>query len=292
MEAISQEPSWLDQGEYPFKNRFITLQAGRMHYVDEGEGQPILFIHGTPVWSFLYRRFIKHFLDRYRCIAVDHLGFGLSGKSTNFDGTPEWHAENLAEFMERLDLHNVILVVHDFGGPIGLGAAITHPGRIDRIVLLNSWLWETRSIPAARQADRIIRSFIGRFLYLRMNFSPRVLLKKAFTHRKVLSLSLHRQYLGPFPDAPSRYGLLGLAKALVGSSEWYASQWQRLDALTTKQWLIVWGVQDTFINVEFLERWIHRIPEARVYRLECGHFVQEEKPEECIASINAFINES
>ncbi len=279
----------LDTALYPFSSHYIQLAAGNMHYVDEGAGEVILFVHGTPAWSFLYRRHIAALSKKYRCIAIDHLGFGLSEKPTDFPGTPQAHAHNLSEFIQQLDLQHITWVVHDFGGPIGLACAMQHPERSKRIVLFNTWLWETRSNPAAQKVDKIIRSALGRFLYLNLNFSPRVLLKQGFHDKKNLSKKLHRQYLLPFPRKNTRHSLLNLAKSLTGSSDWYQAQWEQLDAISDKPWLILWGMKDKFLTPDYLEKWTSRLPGAAVHTWDCGHFVQEECPAESIEAIGAFM---
>ena len=285
MNPNTQVPTWLDSSLYPFAHKYIHLSAGKMHYVEEGAGEVILFVHGTPTWSLLYRNMIKSLSTQYRCIAIDHIGFGLSEKVSSFSGKPEDHAQHLSEFIQQLDLKNITLVVHDFGGPIGLGAAIQHPDRIQKIVLMNTWLWATKENSAAQKIDRIVKGWMGKFLYLNMNFSPRVLLKKGFADKKRLAKNVHQHYLRPFPDKLSRYPLLQLAEALVGSSDWYQQQWEQLEVLTDKKWLIVWGMKDPFLNREYLDKWRKRLPHAQVSELDCGHFVQEEKAQELIAEI-------
>lgn len=260
-----------------------------MHFIDEGEGEVLLFVHGTPAWSFLYRHLIRAFSGQYRCIAIDHIGFGLSEKPLDFDGAPQSHARNLGELMDRLDLRDVTLVVHDFGGPIGLGCAIERPERIKQIVAFNTWLWETRSNPAAAKVDRILNSPLGRFLYLRMNFSPKVLLKQAFADKRKLTKTAHRQYILPFPDQSSRRALLQLGQSLVGASDWYQRQWEGLDCLDGKRWLFLWGMQDAFITPVFLEKWKARLPHAEVVEINSGHFVQEENPEASIEAMRRWL---
>lgn len=284
-----QAQAWLDSQLYPFAQQTFQLEAGKMHYVDEGEGETILFVHGTPTWSFLYRDFIKKFSKSHRCIAIDHLGFGLSEKPLDFSGKPEAHARNLAAFIEGMDLKDITLVVHDFGGPIGLGAAVTMPQRIKRVVLFNSWLWETKDNPAVQKVDRILNGFMGRFLYLRMNFSPKVLLKKGFADKKKLEKAVHRHYIRPFPDKDARQSLLRIGQALLGSSDWYQEQWEKLDVLLDKPWLILWGMKDSFITPEYLEKWKERMPNATVEPLDCGHFVQEEGKERAIQLMGDFL---
>jgi haloalkane dehalogenase len=282
-------PEWLDTNFYPFEHHYFDLPEGRMHYVDEGEGDVILFVHGTPTWSFLYRDFIKHLSKTHRCVAVDHLGFGLSDKPADYPGRPQDHAKNLHELIRHLDLGNITLVVHDFGGPIGLGAALEQPDRVNKIVIFNTWLWETASNPAVKKINKIANSMLGRFLYLRLNFSPKILLKKGFTDKSKLSKEVHRHYTKPFPDKDSRQSLLRLAESLYGSSDWYQAQWEKLSVLQNKSWLILWGTQDEFITTDYLKVWADRLPRVQVKTFDCGHFVQEERATKAIESIQSFL---
>lgn len=283
------EPSWLDTQQYPFTNRYIQLDAGKMHYVDEGEGETLVFVHGTPTWSFLYRKYIQELSKNYRCIAIDHIGFGLSEKPVDFDGTPQSHSQNLSAFIEELDLTDITLVVHDFGGPIGLSSAIQNHHRIKQIVMFNTWLWETKNNPQAQKVDKVINSAIGKFMYLWLNVSPKLLIKQGISDKKNLTKAIHAQYIKPFPNRASRLSLWNIGKALVGSSDWYQEQWQNLDVLTDKPWLVLWGKKDAFITTEYLQKWKQRLPKAVVKEYESGHFLQEENPTETIEEIRRFI---
>ena len=289
MITTSNAQEWLDRQLYPFDSHYIQLETGKMHYVDEGQGEVLLFVHGTPTWSFLYRGFIRELSKNYRCIAIDHLGFGLSEKPEQFSFTPEDHSRNLSEFILKMDLKNITLVVHDFGGPIGLSAGIKHAERINKVVMMNTWLWETKNDKDALKVDKIINSWLGRTLYLNFNFSPKVLLKKGFADKKNLSKNVHKHYISPFPNKSSRYPLLAIGEALVGSSDWYEAQWQQLEALANKEWMIIWGMEDQFITPRYLEKWKQRLPKAQVREMKCGHFVQEEKTEEAFAVVRAFL---
>ena len=287
----SIQNNWLDSKLYPFEHRSIQLETGKMHYIDEGKGDTILFVHGTPTWSFLYRNFIKKLSSNYRCIAIDHIGFGLSEKPPSFAGTPQLHAKNLSTFIKKLDLRNITLIVHDFGGPVGLGAGIENAERIKKIVLLNSWLWETKNDEDALKVDRLINGWLGKLLYLNFNFSPKVLLKQGFSDKKKLKKEIHRHYTGPFPNKQSRQSLLRIGESLVGSSDWYQQQWEELDQLITKDWLILWGMKDKFITPGYLDKWKKRIPASTIIEFDCGHFVQEENATEAITAIEKFLIE-
>jgi haloalkane dehalogenase len=291
MSSTVQSQKWVDPSLYPFQNKFIQLSAGEMHYIDEGKGDIILFIHGTPTWSFLYREYVKELSKTNRCIAIDHIGFGLSENPIDFDGTPQSHSNNLTEFIQKLNLTNITIVVHDFGGPIGLSSAIKNHTRIKQIILFNTWLWETKTNPEAQKVDKILQSRMGKFLYLSMNFSPKYLLKKGIHDKKNLTKNVHKQYIYPFPNKESRVPLLNLGKSLFGSSDWYQEQWMRLDVLTPKPWLILWGTKDEFITTTYLQKWKNRLPKATVIEYPCGHFIQEENANETIKRIQLFLKE-
>ncbi len=289
--ATASTPTWLNQVFYPFRPHYIEVDGGKMHYVDEGEGEVILFVHGTPAWSFLYREQIKHLRQNYRCIAVDHIGFGLSDKPADFEGTPQAHVRNLAQLIEKLQLSNITLVVHDFGGPIGLGAALENPEKVRQLVILNTWLWATKHEKEVQKIDGILKSLLGRFLYLSLNFSPKVLMKKSFFNRNMLPKAVHQHYIKVFPNRQARLGLYKIGLSLAGASHWYEAQHNKLHALENKPVLIVWGMKDPFIRPAYLEKWKHIFPQAEVVTTESGHFLQEEVPQEVTAAIEKLMKE-
>ena len=143
----------------------------------------------------------------------------------------------------------------------------------------------------AQKINRLVNSSLGRFMYLNMNISPKLLLKKGFADKKSLSKVVHQHYIQAFPDKDSRISLLNLAKELVGSSDWYQKQWEQLDLLANKKWLILWGTEDAFITRDYLMKWQEKLPNATVRELESGHFVQEEAKEESIQAIRIFIQD-
>jgi len=281
--------SWLNRSLYPFESKFIDLPAGKMHHIDQGTGETIVFVHGTPAWSFLYRAQIKSLSRHFRCVAMDHLGFGMSDKPVDFAGTPQAHSANLELLIEKLGIGRYTLVVHDFGGPIGLSCALRHPHKISRLVILNTWLWETTSKKEARQVDKLLQSWAGKFLYLNLNFSPKVLFRQAFFDKTALTPAIHQHYIDVFPDKNSRHGLLRIGQSLVGSSDWYQEQFQQLPHLQNTPTLIIWGIKDKFIQTDYLERWKKALPHAQVSLLEAGHFLQEEKPNEVTVLIGDFM---
>jgi len=285
-------PAWLDRTAYPFQNRYLDLAAGRMHYVDEGHGSPMLFVHGTPTWSFEFRHLISAFSPGARVIAPDHLGFGLSSRPGDFAYTPEAHAANLIEFADRLDLRDITLVVHDFGGPIGLRLALDRPDRVARIVIINSWMWPFDDYPDMRRKAGIAGGSFGRFLYKYANFSLRVLAPSAYGDKTKLTPAIHRQYLEVFRDRHARVQVLhALAASLLGSRDYYQSLWRRVGELRRKPVLVVWGLKDSAFRPNQLDRWRRALPEATVVTLPAaGHWPHEEEPAAVIKAMGQWVN--
>jgi haloalkane dehalogenase len=284
-------PDWLDRRAYPFTLRTMPLRAGRMHYVDEGQGDPILFVHGTPTWSFEYRHLIRGLCGAHRCVAPDQLGFGLSERPSNFAYTPEAHAGALAEFVDRLQLDRITLVVHDFGGPIGLPLAFAEPSRVRRLVLLNTWMWPFDDDPAMVRRGDLAAGPLGRWLYRHFNASLRLIMPSAYGDRSKLTPEIHRQYLEVFRDKDARVQVLHpLARALNGSRDYYAGLWASVDRLRRLPTLIVWGLEDSAFKPHVLEKWRAALPGADVVTLEAaGHWPHEEDPEAVVRAMERFL---
>jgi pimeloyl-ACP methyl ester carboxylesterase len=136
------------RAEYPFDSRYLQLSTGlQMHYIDQGQGQPFLFVHGNPTWSFLFRKLMAHFSSAMRTVACDHIGCGLSEKPQSFEYRLEQHISHLEELVLHLDLRNIRLMVHDWGGAIGLGVAGRHPERFAQLVINNTAAFRSQRMP-------------------------------------------------------------------------------------------------------------------------------------------------
>ncbi|WP_207430432.1 alpha/beta fold hydrolase [Sabulibacter ruber] len=287
-----ETPAWLNRDEYPFKHNYLPIPNGHLHYIDEGQGEPLLFVHGTPTWSFLWRNQVKELSRNYRCIALDHLGFGLSSKPRDFSYSLEDHSSNLQFLVNHLGLDKVTLVVHDFGGPIGLGWVMKNPEKVARLVVLNSWMWPLTEVKPMMQGSRLFGSGFGKFLYVNLNFSPRFLLPKAFYKKETLTKPIHQQYLGPFQKRKERIGTWHFAKALAGETAFFQGLYHQRDLLLDDPTLIIWGKQDKLIPASFLEKWQETLPLSKVVNLETGHFVQEEAPDTVTNAIQEFVKAS
>ena len=287
-------PGWVDRELYPFGGRWLKLSGGAsLHYLDEGPpgggAGTLVFAHGTPTWSIDWRHLVGAFRGTHRCLAPDHLGFGLSERPWGVQYTPEAHAERFREWMEALDLRDVTLVVHDFGGPIALPMAF-EPNRVARLVVMNSWMWSFVGDKHIERGYRVMGGGIGRWLYRSLNASLRIITPSAYADRKKLTPRLHAQLLAPFTGIDSRERVLWtLAHALLGSSEFYADLWERRGALAEMPALIVWGTKDPAFLHSYLARWREALPRARVVELPVGHWPQEEAPAEVERALRDFL---
>jgi haloalkane dehalogenase len=286
-------PAWLDTEAYPFTHRWATLPGGRrMHYLDEGAGEPIVFVHGTPTWSFEWRHLVRALSATHRCIAPDLLGFGLSDRPRDYAYTPEAHAEAFRQLIDGLGVDGFTLVVHDFGGPIALPLALE--GRARRLVVFNTWMWSLADDARMAMTARVLGSGIGRWMYRRLDLEQRVIVPAAYGDRKKLTPAIHRQYLSVFPDAWSRGAVLWpLARALLGSSAFYDSLWRRRDALRELPALVVWGMKDPVFRPPHLARWKTVLPAATVVELpKAGHWPYEEFPDQVLTAVRDFLGGS
>jgi haloalkane dehalogenase len=282
--------AWVDREAYPFRSRWLDLPAGRLHYVDEGDGEPVVLVHGTPDWSFLWRHVIRALAPRRRCVAMDHLGFGLSDKPAGWSYRPEDHAAHVRALVEHLGLGAPAWVVHDFGASIGLACALERAEPPGAVVVLNGWLWAFDRDRRARRVLRLLTSPPGRLLYLRANLSARVLLPRAFGERARLTAAVHRQYLAPFPTPREREGPWGMARGALASAAWLESLWARRARLAGARALLLWGMRDPACGPAYLERWREALPQAEVVTFpRAGHFPQEEEPSEVARRIAVFL---
>lgn len=269
----------------------VNLRNGRMHYVEAGSGPPILFVHGTPTNSFEFRHLIAALAPTHRCIAPDHLGFGKSDRPASFAYTPEAHAEVLWEFVERLQLDRFTLVVHDFGGPIGLPLALAEAPRVERVVIVNTWAWPLNDDPKMARGAAFIAGAAGRWLYRYANASLRLIMPSAYGDRRKLTKQIHQQYLDVFRDRHARVLVLhALARALLGSRAHYQSLLDRIEGLRRIPVLIVWGMKDSAFQPYQLARWQSLLPHATVARIDgAGHWPHEEEPARVIEAIQRFL---
>jgi haloalkane dehalogenase len=226
---------------YPFRSRWFQSSAGRVHYIDEGDGQPILMCHGNPTWSFLYRHLISELRNRFRCIAVDYPGFGLSERPANYRYTPGEHVTVVGELVAELDLSGMLMMGHDWGGPISLSVACANPGRVSGLVLGNTWFW-----PADRRArtfSKIMSSRPLQHAILNRNLFVERLLPSGISRE--LSPEEFRHYRAVQPTPQDRIGIAELPKQIITAAPFLGALEQDVQhKLADKQVLITFPMRD------------------------------------------------
>ena len=270
---------------FPFESRWLELQSGRVHYVDEGSGSPIVMCHGNPTWSFLYRGIIRRLRDRFRCVAVDYPGFGLSDRPEGYSYTPAEQASVVGQLVDRLDLDGFVLMGQDWGGPIGLSVATERSERVAGLVCMNTWYWP---------ADRFGMKAFARV----MSSGPmqrRILEKNMFVERFVpagtsrdLSEEEMQHYRAVQPNPAARAGVAAFPRQILGAGSWLEDLAGRAPAaLDSKPVSLIWGKRDrAFGSPKVLGRWRADFASAEATELpEANHFIQEDAPGEIAQAV-------
>jgi haloalkane dehalogenase len=283
------------EGTFPFEPRFMSAGEIELHYVDEGpaDAQPLLFVHGNPTWSYLWRRQIAELSSSgHRCVAFDHMGFGRSGKPRSLAAySLQRHVDNALALIDALDLSEVTLVAHDWGGPIGLGALLERGDRLRRIVLMNTWAWELPSF-----LPPFLREFrtegLGEILALGGNLFVESI--PGGMRRRDPDPVMMDAYRAPFPDYWSRAGTLAFQREIPlterdRSAPLMGSIHERLAGLSVPV-LLVWGMRDPVFQPVFLDQWRELFPGAETVELEdASHFLVEDDPAGVTGAIEGFL---
>lgn len=279
---------------YPFKSHYFKLQSGhRLHYLDEGTGHPVLFFHGSPTWSFLYRDAIKELRKTERCLALDNIGCGLSDKPQDYPYTLAQQIENADAWLQHLDIKTFDLVIHDWGGPIGMAIASKYPERVRKIIVLNSAAFLSKDIPKRIIIFRI--PILGSVLVRGFNLLSLAALRMGVC--KELSPSVRQGYLLPYQTwsdriAPYNYVNDVPMNKLNRSWKTLGNIGNSLYKLKDKPMRILWGEHDFCCNPNMLDEWKKRFPSAHVTVYpNVGHFLLEDVPEKVIPEMKSFLAE-
>lgn len=277
---------------YPFKSKFIKVRGGyNYHYIDEGEGEVILMLHGNPSWSFLFRNLIIGLRKNYRLIAPDHIGFGLSDKPYQYQYSLETHIDNLDELLEYLNLEKFTLLVHDWGGPVGFGCAERYPEKISRLIISNTAAFTFDWIPFRLRLARI--PILNRILI--ENFNLFAKFATFMTTKKPLDKRIKEAYLFPFRKADSRHGIFSFVQDIPmwpedRSYELLVHIEHGLWFFREKPICIIWGMKDWCFKRRFLKRWFQYYPEAECYKMKtAAHFLYEDEPKKTLEIISDFL---
>lgn len=286
-------PDW--QSLYPFQPNYLDLGPLRMHYLDEGSGEPLLLVHGNPTWSFYWRNVVLGLRDGYRVLAVDHVGCGKSDKPRNYSYRLATHVDNLCHLVEKLDLRNVTLIGHDWGGAIGMGAVTRLPGRFGRIVLMNTAAFLSSRIP---KRIRLCRTpLLGPLMIRGANLFVRAALRSATERPEIFTPQVRAGYLAPYDSWANRVAVLRFVQDIPLSPKhpsYHALQEIEvaLPRCRSLPVLLVWGMKDWCFSPHFLERFEAEFPHAEVERIEgAGHLVAEDAGPGVVERIRRFLAE-
>jgi haloalkane dehalogenase len=289
MESVPKQdrPTWLPAELYPFESRYVQVEGAWVHYVDEGSGPTLLLLHGNPTWSFLYREIIKALRSEFRCVALDYPGFGLTVPPPEYGFTPAEHADIVEAFVQCLDLSAVVMMVQDWGGPIGFAVATRHPDRFSRFVVGNTWAWPKRD-PVAQLFSRTLGGALGGYLIQHHNiFVERIL--PFGVRRTRLTEAVMNAYRGPFPTPESRRPMQVFPREILGSRGFLADVVAGLPALRDRPALLCWPTNDFVFRERERKRWERTFPNHRTVLLEgAGHYIQEDAAPDIIAAIRTF----
>ncbi len=275
-------------GAFPFGSRFLECDGARLHYVDEGRGPVLFFVHGNPTWSFLYRKLIRALSGRFRCIAVDLPGFGLSKPPPGFSYLPEDHVRYVQALLEHLGVNDGTLVAHDWGGPIGLSAALARPGRLTRFVLGNTWGWPVNGSWHFEWFSRLMGGAIGRWGARRFNLFVNGVIPAAM-RRGPLPQDVLEAYRAPFQRSGDNTGTHVFPARILQSRRFLAELEAGLKGLDGRNFLFVWPDKDIAFRPAELARWRSLFPQAKVVPMaNCGHFPWEEADQDVAQALLAW----
>jgi pimeloyl-ACP methyl ester carboxylesterase len=282
---------------FPFESRFCDHAGVRQHYIDEGEGAPIVMLHGNPTWSFMYRALISDLRTSYRVIAPDHVGCGLSDKpdDARYAYTLEQRVRDVGALLETAGVtRDITLVVHDWGGLIGLAWAVRNAERVKRLVIFNTAAFPIPSSARLPLSIRVCRdTALGAFFVRRFNAFSAMASRIAPTRR--LAPDVRRAYTAPYDSWANRIATLRFVQDIPlaprhPSFATVRETAERLESLRSRPMLICWGERDFVFDRHFLDEWIKRFPSAEVHRFsDAGHYVLEDAADRIVPLVRSFL---
>ena len=284
---------------FPFKTRHMEIRGHRYHYVDEGAGEPVLMIHGNPTWSFYYRRLIQDVSRNRRAIAVDHIGCGLSDKPSarDYDYQLDRRVSDLAKLVEGLGItEKITLVVHDWGGMIGMAYALRNPSRIARIVVTNTAGFFPpggKGLPKRLWALKYLLPFAVPAV-LGGNLFSRAALYMAPAKR--LSKAVKKGLTAPYNSWRNRIATLKFVQDIPmreGEPSYDTVRFvdDNLKALSGIPMMILWGRHDFVFDMDYYTEWRRRFPEAEAHLFDsAGHYLFEDEPDRTSQLVSAFLD--
>lgn len=283
---------------FPFKRNYFDINGNKLHYVNEGQGEPVVMVHGNPSWSFYYRNLVSALSDNHQCIVPDHIGCGLSDKPDDsaYDYTLEQRIDDLAALLDHLNVkQNITLIVHDWGGMIGMGFAARHPERIKKLVILNTGAFhlpEAKPFPWALSICR--NTLLGTVLVRGFNaFSS--IASYVGVKRQPMTKAVRQAYVAPFNSWANRISTLRFVQDIPlkpgdRNYQLVSDIAAALPQFATLPVMICWGLQDFVFDKHFLDEWQRVFPGAQVHEFaDCGHYILEDASDEVVAHVRQFM---
>lgn len=278
--------------EYPFTSRYLSLDGHRLHYVDEGRGEPLVFLHGNPTWSYYWRELLAALRSRYRVIAPDHMGCGLSDKPQDYAYRLDTHIRNTTALLEHLRVKDVTLLLHDWGGAIGMGYATQHPGNVRRFVLFNTAAFTSQDMPPLLSLARV--PGLGKLAIQGLNAFARG--ATVLATAKGLPAPVREAYVRPYDSFRNRIATYRFVQDIPLSPR--HPSWSRLRAiedelprLRDRPMMLLWGAKDWVFHPGFLDEWRRRFPEAESHLFaDAGHYVVEDARDRVLPLVADFLD--
>jgi len=285
---------------YPFKHNYLPVNGNQLHYLDVGKGEPVVMVHGNPSWSFMYRKLITAFRGSNRIIVPDHIGCGLSDKPNdrNYAYTLKQRIDDLEFLLEHLEITDAVtLVLHDWGGAIGLGWAARYPEKVKRIILFNTAAFHKPNQKRLPIALKLCRdTALGMFLIRGLNaFS--IIAAYVGVKRKGMPPRIRRAYCSPYNNWKNRIAISRFVQDIpIEPGDPSYDELTKIEA-SLKRFrnipiLIVWGMLDFVFDPDYLDEWSTHFPQAEIHRIEdAGHYIVEDAADDIIPLMKTFLSE-
>jgi haloalkane dehalogenase len=279
-------PFDVDPVEYPFADHWFPYRDGYIHYVDEGQGPTVLLLHGNPTWSYLYRDVVKSLRAECRLVAPDYPGFGMSKAPTNYSFTPQEHEDVVVSLIRSLELANIVLVVQDWGGPIGMSYAVGNRRNLRGLVVMNTWAWPASGL---QQIFSVVMGGwpIGYLLQTRRNYFAKSMLPNGIFRSDRVTATLRKAYTDPFPTPKSRIPTWIFPRQIRKSRAWLAGIQSALPNVADVPAQILSGTHDDpGFPAKEMAKWQRVFHDQETETLEdASHSVQEDRPDRVAESI-------
>jgi haloalkane dehalogenase len=292
-QEVAQHPQWLDSELYPFRSHFVKIDGNRIHYIDEGRGPILFFLHPSIGWSFIYADIMKELCTQFRCIALDLPGFGLSPVVPDYQHTLTNDSRLIERFMQALGLTEVALLAHDITGSVGLGVVAQRPEWFRAVIILPGFVWPLEKYPRVYRMVQLIGSPLFRFLSVHFNLLLEYTLKSLKKKPdQPFSEQEKRAYREPMTDRLARSYPSDLFRSAVRSHDYLADLEQRLLTLKEMPALLIFGETDGLVKFGWLTRFEQIFPRHRSIVMQgCHHFPQVYDAPGVTAAIRNFWDE-